>query len=74
MDGLPLFRASFNNTHKRIQNGGWARQVTRADSAVSEAISGVNMRLDAGGIRALHWHQQAGWAIARDPLHLRDGG
>ncbi len=28
---LPQFWASFNNAPKRIQNGGWARQVTQAD-------------------------------------------
>jgi len=66
VDGMPLFWASFNNAHKRIQNGGWAREVTQADFAISESISSVNMRLDAGGIRELHWHQQAEWAIMLD--------
>ena len=55
--------ASFNNAPKRIQNGGWARQVTVEDFAISKEISGVNMRLTAGGIRELHWHQAAEWAI-----------
>lgn len=62
VNGLPLFWASFNNAHKRIQNGGWAREVTQEDFQISETISGVNMRLAAGGIRELHWHQQAEWA------------
>jgi len=60
---LPQFWASFNNAPRRIQNGGWARQVTQADFQVSEEISGVNMRLNAGGIRELHWHQAAEWAF-----------
>jgi oxalate decarboxylase len=59
---LPMFWASFNNAPRRIQNGGWARQVTRADFHISETISGVNMRLASGGIRELHWHQAAEWA------------
>jgi oxalate decarboxylase len=59
---LPQFWASFNNAPRRIQNGGWARQVTQADFAISETISGVNMRLAAGGIRELHWHLTAEWA------------
>src|ERR1700757_2635864 len=59
---LPLPWASFNNASKRIQNGGWARQVTQADFAISETISGVNMRLTAGGIRELHWHLASEWA------------
>lgn len=63
INGLPLFWASFNNAHARIQSGGWARQVTQDDFAISESISGVNMRLDAGGIREMHWHQQAEWAF-----------
>src|SRR5580700_6565293 len=53
--------SSFNNAPRRIQNGGWARQVTQADFAISEEISGVNMRLTAGGIRELHWHLAAEW-------------
>src|SRR6201988_764471 len=61
--GLPMTWASFNNAAKRIQNGGWARQVTVDDFAISKEISGVNMRLTAGGIRELHWHQAAEWAI-----------
>jgi oxalate decarboxylase len=61
--GLPIVWASFNNAPRRIQNGGWARQVTQADFAISETISGVNMRLTAGGIRELHWHQAAEWAF-----------
>ncbi len=56
---MPEFWASFNNAHMRIENGGWARQVTQADFPVSTAVSGVNMRLSAGGIRELHWHLAA---------------
>jgi oxalate decarboxylase len=59
---MPMFWASFNNAPRRIQNGGWARQVTQADFAISESISGVNMRLARGGIRELHWHLAAEWA------------
>ncbi len=58
---LPQFWASFNNAPRRIQNGGWARQVTQSDFEISESISGVNMRLDAGGTRELHWHLAAEW-------------
>jgi oxalate decarboxylase len=59
---MPLFWASFNNAPRRIQNGGWARQVTQSDFQIAEEISGVNMRLARGGIRELHWHQAAEWA------------
>lgn len=59
---MPLFWSSFNNAPKRIQNGGWARQVTQADFAIADAVSGVNMRLGPGGIREMHWHLAAEWA------------
>src|SRR5437588_5463568 len=61
--GMPMDWASFNNAPKRVQNGGWAREVTQKDFAISDTITGVNMRLTAGGIRELHWHQAAEWAI-----------
>ena len=66
VNGMPLFWASFNNAHKRYQNGGWAREVTQDDFAISQDISGVNMRLATNGVRELHWHQQAEWAIMLD--------
>jgi oxalate decarboxylase len=59
---MPMFWASFNNVPRRIQDGGWARQVTQADFAISETISSVNMRLTAGGVREMHWHLAAEWA------------
>ena len=42
---------------------GWARELTSEDFAVSEEIAGVNMHLAPGGIRELHWHQTAEWAV-----------
>lgn len=60
---MPMFWASFNNAPRRIQNGGWARQVTQADFAIATEISGVDMRLTRGGIREMHWHQAAEWAF-----------
>lgn len=59
---MPQIWSSFNTAPRRIQNGGWARQVTQTDFPISTTISGVNMRLTAGGIRELHWHQAAEWA------------
>jgi oxalate decarboxylase len=63
VNGMPAFRTSFNLAPKRIQNGGWARQITQSDFAISTTISGVNMRLGPNGVRELHWHQQAEWAV-----------
>lgn len=59
---MPMFWSTFNNAPRRIQNGGWARQVTQSDFQIAEEISGVNMQLTRGGIRELHWHQAAEWA------------
>ncbi|MGI4855557.1 MAG: cupin domain-containing protein [Janthinobacterium lividum] len=63
VNGMEIFWSSFSLAHKRIQNGGWAREVTTQAFPISKDISGVNMRLGAGGVRELHWHQQAEWAI-----------
>ena len=58
-----FFWSSFNISPRRVQDGGWAREVTQSDFAISDEISGVNMYLEAGGIRELHWHQTAEWAV-----------
>ncbi|HTX74850.1 MAG TPA: cupin domain-containing protein [Terracidiphilus sp.] len=59
----PAIWNSFSVVHRRIQEGGWSRQVTVADFPLSTEIAGVNMRLTAGGIRELHWHNASEWAI-----------
>ena len=59
---MPEFWATFNNAPRRIQDGGWARQVTSSSFPIATEISGVDMRLAAGAIRELHWHQAAEWA------------
>jgi oxalate decarboxylase len=62
--GLPqTFWNSFSAMHRRIQDGGWSRQVNRHDFPISKDIAGVNMRLTAGGVRELHWHEADEWAI-----------
>src|SRR5579871_2349003 len=60
---VQTFWSTFSSAHRRIQEGGWSRQVTVADFPISKDIAGVNMRLTAGGVRELHWHQAAEWAI-----------
>src|ERR1700692_5095959 len=54
--GMPQIWSSFNTVQRRIQNGGWARQVTQRDFAISTTIAGVTMRLTAGRILGLPWH------------------
>jgi oxalate decarboxylase len=57
------FKYPFSVSHKRIEEGGWARQVTVQDLPIATTLAGVNMRLTAGGIRELHWHSAAEWAF-----------
>jgi oxalate decarboxylase len=59
----PEFWNSFSIAHRRVQPGGWTRQVTVEDFPISKDIAGVNMRLTAGGIRELHWHEAAEWGL-----------
>jgi oxalate decarboxylase len=59
----PEFWNSFSIAHRRVQPGGWTRQVTVEDFPMSKEIAGVNMRLTAGGIRELHWHEAAEWGL-----------
>ncbi len=59
---LPNLRFSFSDSHMRLESGGWTRQVTVRELGISKNIAGVNMRLNAGGVRELHWHKAAEWA------------
>jgi oxalate decarboxylase len=61
--GQPPFKYSFSLSHKRQESGGWTRQVTVRDLAISKKMAGVQMRLIAGGIRELHWHVGSEWAL-----------
>jgi len=57
------FKYSFSLARKRVLSGGWTRQVSVRELPVSTAMAGVEMRLTAGGVRELHWHVEAEWAI-----------
>jgi len=59
---IPNLRFSFSDSHARLESGGWTRQVTVRELGISTGIAGVNMRLNAGGVRELHWHKAAEWA------------
>jgi oxalate decarboxylase len=59
---LPNLRFSFADAHMRLETGGWTRQVTQRELAVSTTIAGVEMRLNRGGVRELHWHKAGEWA------------
>jgi oxalate decarboxylase len=61
--GVQTFKYPFGLSHKRMQEGGWSREVTVRELAVSKSIAGVDMRLTAGGVRELHWHTAGEWSI-----------
>jgi len=60
--GVQTFKYPFSLAHKRMHEGGWSREVTVRELAVSTTMAGVDMRLTAGGVRELHWHTAAEWA------------
>jgi oxalate decarboxylase len=59
---LPNLRFSFSDSHVRQESGGWTRQITQRELGIAKDIAGVDMRLNAGGVRELHWHKAAEWA------------
>ncbi|MGC2265653.1 MAG: cupin domain-containing protein [Candidatus Acidiferrales bacterium] len=61
--GVQTFKYPFSFAHKRQHEGGWSREVTQRELAISTTLAGVDMRLTAGGVRELHWHSAAEWAF-----------
>jgi oxalate decarboxylase len=59
---IPNMKFSFSLAHNRLLSGGWARQVTARELPIATTLAGVNMRLNPGGVRELHWHKEAEWA------------
>lgn len=59
---LPNLRFSFSDAHMRLTDAGWTRQVTQRELGIAKTLAGVDMRLNRGGVRELHWHKQAEWA------------
>lgn len=59
---MPNLKWSFTDSHTRLEQGGWARQTTVRELPIATELAGVNMRLEAGAIRELHWHKESEWA------------
>src|SRR3989442_2116079 len=57
------FKYPFSFANKRTYEGGWSREVTVRELAVSKSVAGINRSLKAGGFRELHWHTADEWAI-----------
>lgn len=60
---MPGFKFPFSLANKRVYQGGWSREVTARELPIAKELAGVNMRLEAGGIRELHWHKAAEWSL-----------
>ncbi|TFK34609.1 oxalate decarboxylase [Crucibulum laeve] len=53
---------AFSLSHNRLENGGWARQENIGVMPIATEMASVNMRLEPGAVRELHWHKTAEWA------------
>lgn len=45
------------------QRAGWSRQQNIGNLPAATEMAGVNMRLEAGAYRELHWHKAGEWAL-----------
>ncbi|KAG6861621.1 hypothetical protein C0995_014060 [Termitomyces sp. Mi166 len=52
----------FSLSHNRLQTGGWARNQNIGQMPLATELAGVNMRLEPGAVRELHWHSTSEWA------------
>jgi oxalate decarboxylase len=60
---LPSFRYPLGDQAAKTYPGGWAKEATVAEFAVSDELAGVLMQLQPGGLREMHWHANAAeWA------------
>lgn len=60
---LPNLKFSMSDAHMHLLEGGWSRQVNVQQLPIATTLTGVEMRLDPGAIRELHWRQQGEWAL-----------
>jgi oxalate decarboxylase len=59
---IPNLHFPFAYAHNRLEDGGWAREVTVREMPALKSMAIVNMRLGPGVARELHWHKEAEWA------------
>ncbi|EPQ32399.1 uncharacterized protein PFL1_00595 [Pseudozyma flocculosa PF-1] len=59
---IPQAKWPFALSHNRLETGGWARQQNVDVLPVATEMAGVNMRLEKGAFRELHWHATGEWA------------
>ncbi|KAI5122009.1 hypothetical protein M0805_001841 [Coniferiporia weirii] len=59
---IPNAKWPMSLSWNRLQTGGWARQQNVDVFPIATTMASVQMRLEAGAIRELHWHTSAEWA------------
>ncbi len=59
---MPNLKFPYALSHMRVEYGGWSREVTVREMPASTTIAGVNMHLEPGGVRELHWHKEGEWS------------
>lgn len=60
---IPNLRFSYSDAHQRLEEGGWTREITNRELPISQDVAGVNMCLEPGAYRELHWHKEAEWGL-----------
>jgi len=60
--GMPSLKFPFAMAHNRLEDGGWAREVTIRECPALKELAIVNMRLGPGVVREMHWHKEGEWA------------
>jgi len=60
---IPNLRFSFSDAHQRLEEGGWAREITNRELPASQDVAGVNMSLSPRSYREMHWHKEAEWGL-----------
>lgn len=61
--GTPNLKFSFSDTHMKMLEGGWTRQITQNELPIATTLAGVDMRLNPGAARELHWHSANEWGF-----------
>ncbi|WP_199180257.1 cupin domain-containing protein [Verrucosispora sp. ts21] len=63
-DGLlPNMVFPFSLAHTRRESGGWTREITDRLLPIAHDLAIIDMKLDPGAYRELHWHIQSEWSI-----------
>ncbi|EPS99769.1 hypothetical protein FOMPIDRAFT_1123842 [Fomitopsis schrenkii] len=59
---IPNVKWPFSLSPSRMYTGGYVRQQSIEQMPISKSLAGVDMRLEPGAIRELHWHKVSEWA------------